>query len=83
MKLVSSDLRKTTPPFAVVAAIVVGIVSFAIDKLLVESVDKREGVCDREGTFDEQRDDDGLEFKFSIGISSEVGREMTRGLDSL
>lgn len=61
---------------------VVGTISFATESPFIESVLKREGVCEREGAFEEQRDDEGL-CKFSIGISSEVGRELMRGLDSL
>ncbi len=55
--------------------------SFAIENPFVESVASLDGVCDLDGTFEEHRDD-GLEFKFSKGISSDIGREM-RGLDSL
>ena len=82
MKLVSSD-RGTTIPF-ITAVVVVGIaISFAIDNIFdVESVLRREGVCEREGALEEHRDDDGL-CKCSMGISSEVGRELMRGLDSL
>lgn len=46
------------------------------------SIVNRDGVCDLEGAFEEQRDDDGLEFKFSSGISSDI-RRTTRGLESL
>ncbi len=48
---------------------------------LLDSMPNLEGVCDRDGTFDEFLDD-GLElfFKSSIGISSERGR--SRGLFS-
>lgn len=44
---------------------------------LLESVDNLEGVCDLDGTLEEERDD-GLEFRFSNGISS----LLMRGLDS-
>lgn len=54
-----------------------GVISLATLNPLLESVDSREGVCDLDGTFDEHRDD-GLEFKFSNGISS----LLTRGLES-
>lgn len=76
IKLVSSE-RCTTLPLA----LVVGTTSLATERPFVESVTNLEGVCDLEGAFDEQRDD-GLEFRFSRGISSDIGRE-TRGLESL
>lgn len=61
-------------------AVVVGIDSLGSDNPFEEST-RRDGVCDLEGALDEQRDD-GLEFKFSKGISSDVGLEI-RGLESL
>lgn len=78
MNDVSSDLcLNTTSPLDVV-----GTASLAIVRPFVESVVNREGVCERDGAFEEQRDDGLDEFKFSKGISSEVGRK-TRGLESL
>lgn len=78
IKDVSSDLcLKATSPFDVV-----GTDSFAIDRPFVESVVNLDGVCERDGAFEEQRDDGLDEFKFSKGISSDAGRK-TRGLESL
>ena len=44
---------------------------------LLESVESLEGVCERDGTFEEHRDDP-AELRFSRGISS----LLTRGLES-
>jgi len=55
--------------------------SFAMLSPLLDSVDNRDGVCDLEATVDEQRLDEGDEFRFSIGMSSEVGNVIMRGLD--
>lgn len=59
-----------------------GVDSFGSDKPFVESVVKRDGVCERDGAFEEHRDDGLEELRFSRGISSDVGREI-RGLESL
>jgi hypothetical protein len=53
----------------------------ATDKPFDVSVANLDGVWDLEGAFDEHRDD-GLELRFSRGISSDIGRD-TRGLESL
>jgi hypothetical protein len=73
MNEVSSDELSTaaSSPFGT------GTASLAITRPLLESVDSREGVCDRDATFEEHLDE-GDEFKFSSGISS----LLTRGLES-
>lgn len=70
------EVSSASPLTKVVALTAAGNSSFAIVIPLLESVVSLDGVCDREGTFDEHRDE-GEEFKFSSGISS-----FTRGLES-
>lgn len=54
-----------------------GSASLAMLSPLLESVESREGVCDRDGTVDEHREEP-AELRFSRGISS----LLTRGLES-
>jgi hypothetical protein len=69
--------RATASPFDVLA----GAASFAIDSVLVSA--NLDGVWERDGALDEHRDEE-LEFKFSIGISSDDSCVVTtRGLESL